>query len=834
MPRLLKRQFKSNDTTPSSLASIGRVELAPITQEMETSYLDYAMSVIVSRALPDVRDGLKPVHRRILYTMHQMGLRSSAKHRKSAAIVGDCLGKYHPHGDTAVYDAMIRMAQPWSMREMLVAGQGNMGSVDGDAPAAMRYTEAKLAPIAEELLTDLDKETVEFAPNYDATQQEPTVLPARLPNLLLNGTVGIAVGMATSIPPHNLGEICDAISYVIDHPDADVNDLLQFVKGPDFPTGGTIFDWSEITRAYATGKGAIVTRAKAEIIEEGKSGMQIIVTEIPYAVNKSSLLEHIAELVQQKKIEGIRDLRDESSKGDVRIVIELKKDAYPKKVLNRLYHSTELQTTFHVNLLAIVDGIQPRILNLKGVLDEYLKHRKVIVRRRTQYDLNHAKDRAHILEGLKIAILHIDEVIATIKKSQDRDEARLNLIKRFKLSEPQTNAILDMRLAQLANLERIKVETELKDKLKLIEELEAILKSDKRILGVIRDEVRALREKYATPRRTEVRVQGVKEFKQEDLIPNVSAIVMVTRDGYIKRVPPDTFKTQGRGGKGVIGLTTKEEDVVDHLFATMTHADVLFFTTRGRVFQLKAYDIPEASRTAKGQALVNFLNLSPAEKVSGILPISDLGREEKYLVMGTRQGVIKKVDVASFANVRKSGLIAIKLRGDDLLEYVKPSTGSDEILLVSRQGQAIRFKEKDVRAMGRVASGVRGMKLAKKDDIIVGMDVIGKGCQSDSCEVLVIMDRGFGKRTKLNQYRIQGRGGSGIKTAEVTAKTGPVVTAFVFNVKAPPEDLIVVSAKGQVIRLPYKQISITGRATQGVHVMRFKEEGDEVTSVTYV
>ncbi|MBI4433450.1 DNA gyrase subunit A [Candidatus Uhrbacteria bacterium] len=834
MAKLIKRTTVNSGprADQGSVNAIGKVEPVPITREMETSYLDYAMSVIVSRALPDVRDGLKPVHRRILYAMWQMGLRSNAKFRKSAAIVGDVLGKYHPHGDTAVYDALVRMAQDFSMRDTLVAGQGNFGSMDGDAAAAMRYTESKLSALAEELLRDIEKETVPFIPNYDSTHEEPTVLPALVPNLLVNGTVGIAVGMATSIPPHNLGEICDALIHTIDHPNASVEDLLQFVKGPDFPTGGTIFDQSEITQAYATGRGSIVTRAKAEIVEEGR-GTQIIVTEIPYAVNKATLLETIAHLVQEKKIEGIRDLRDESSKGEVRIVIDLKKDAYPKKVLNRLYHSTELQKTFHVNMLAIVDGIQPRILSLKGVFEEFLKHRREVIRRRTQYDLTRAKERAHILEGLQIAILHIDDIIATIKKSQDRDEARVNLIRKFHLTEPQTNAILDMRLSQLASLERIKVETELKDKLALIKELEAILKSDARIAGVIKEETRELREKFGSPRRTEVRLQGVKEFKQEDLIPNVPAIVMVTRDGYLKRVPPDTFKTQGRGGKGVIGLTTKEADVVDYLFATMTHADVLFFTTRGRCFQLKAYDIPDASRTAKGQALVNFLNLSPAEKMSAILPLSDLGKEEKYLVMATRQGVVKKVDIASFANVRRSGLIAIKLRGDDLLEYVKPSTGHDEVLLVSRQGQAILFKEKDVRPMGRVSAGVRGMKLTRANDAVVGMDVVGKSAAENS-EVLVIMDRGYGKRTGLGQYRTQGRGGSGIKTAEVTDKTGSVTTAFVMNRKAPPEDLIVVSAKGQVIRLPYKQVSVLGRATQGVRVMRFKEEDDEVASVTYV
>lgn len=806
----------------------------PLVEEMERSYLDYAMSVIVSRALPDVRDGLKPVHRRILYSMWESGLRPNARFRKCAAVVGEVLKSYHPHGDSAVYDAMVRLAQPWNMREMLVHGQGNFGSMDGDAAAAYRYTESKLAPISEELLRDIEKETVEFIPNFDGTTKEPTVLPALLPNLLINGTVGIAVGMATSIPPHNLGEVCDAATHLIDHPDATVDDLLKFVQGPDFPTGATIFDAQEIRQAYATGKGSIVARADAEIMDDAK-GTRIVVTSIPYAVNKASLLEKIAELVQDKKVEGIRDLRDESSRGDVRIVIDLKKDAYPKKVLNKLYHATQLQDTFHVNMLAIVDGIQPRVLNLKGILEEYVKHRRIVVRRRTQFDLTRAKERAHILEGLKLAILKIDAVIETIKKSKDRDAARTNLIAKFKLTEPQANAILDMRLAQLANLERLKVEQELTEKQALMKELEAILKSEQRMLGVIKEEVRAHRAKYATPRRTQVRVQGLKDFKAEDLIPNVPAIVMVTRGGYIKRVPPDTFKTQGRGGKGVIGLTSKkEEDFVEHLFATTTHADVLFFTTRGRVFQLKAYDIPEGSRTSKGQSIVNFLNLSPAEGVSAILPLSDLSQEERYLTMVTSHAAIKKVELEAFRNVRRGGLIAIKLRGDDLLKYVKPSTGKDEVILISHEGQSIRFKEKDVRPMGRVAAGVRGMKLSRSGDAVVGMDVIGRGCHPDTCEVLIIMENGFGKRTKLAQYRTQGRGGSGIKTAELTAKTGKIVTGYVMNTKAPPEDLIVMSKKGQVIRIPFAEVRVTGRAAQGVRVMRFKEDGDAVASVTYV
>jgi DNA gyrase subunit A len=824
---------KKRPSKPSEAPVIGRVEPLSLRTEMETSYLDYAMSVIVSRALPDVRDGLKPVHRRILYAMWQMGLKPNAKLRKSAAIVGEVLGKYHPHGDSAVYDTLVRLAQDFAQREILVTGQGNFGSMDGDSAAAMRYTEAKLAPIAEELLRDLEKDTVDFIPNYDATTTEPSVLPATLPNLLLNGTVGIAVGMATSIPPHNLGEVIDAIVHLSEHPDATVEDLLQFVQGPDFPTGATIFDKKAISAAYMTGKGSIVARAKAEIIEDAK-GHTIIVTEIPYAVNKSTLIEKIAALVTQKKILGIRDLRDESSKEGVRIVIELKRDAYPRKVLNRLYHSTALQTSFHMNMLALVDGIQPRVLNLKSILEAYLAHRIEVVRRRTEFELRRAKERAHILEGLKLAILKIDQIIATIKQSKDREVARKNLRAKFKLTEVQANAILDMRLAQLANLERLRVETELKEKLALVKDLEALLKSKTRILKVIIDEVRAVRDAYATPRRTEVRISGVKDFTTEDLIPNVPAIVIVTRDGYIKRLAPDTFKTQGRGGKGVIGLTAKEEDVVEHLFATSTHADVLFFTNRGRVFQLKAYDIPEASRTSKGHSLANFLNLSPAERVSAILPMSDLEKREKYLVMVTTRGVVKKVDLESFSNVRRSGLIAIKLRGDDLLEYVRPSTGKDEIMLVSSGGQAIRFKEKDVRGMGRVASGVRGMKLTKEGDVIVGMGVISQEAKPIDSELFVITEKGFGKRTPLKHYRMQGRGGSGIKTADVTKKTGAIMAAFVLNAKAPPEDLIVMSRAGQVIRLPYKSVSKLGRATQGVRVMRFKKDDDSVATVTYV
>ncbi|MCX6785633.1 MAG: DNA gyrase subunit A [Candidatus Komeilibacteria bacterium] len=813
--------------------NVGRLEAQPIVDEMKVCYLDYAMSVIVARALPDVRDGLKPVHRRILYAMWTIGLKAGAKFRKSATVVGEVLGKYHPHGDVAVYDSMVRMAQDFAMRYPLVNGQGNFGSMDGDSAAAMRYTEAKLTHVAEELLFDLEKETVQFIPNYDGSQIEPLVLPAKLPNLLLNGSVGIAVGMATNIPPHNLSELVDGINHLIDHPGATVEDLMQFIKGPDFPTGGTIYDISEIKAAYATGKGAIVMRANAEIVEGKGGAFNIIVSQIPYQVNKSALVEKIAELVKDKKIDGIRDLRDESDRDGVRVVIELKKDAYPKKVLNALYKHTQLQETFHVNLLALVDGIQPKVLTLKMVLEEYLKHRREVITKRTLYDLNKAKDRAHILEGLVMALEDIDKIIETIKKSKDKDEAKINLIKRFKLSERQAAAILEMRLAQLANLERLRVEEELKEKRKLIKELSAILNDPKKILDIIKAEITELKTKYGDERKTKIIKSAVGQFTTEDLIPNESTVVMVTADGYIKRLPPDTFKVQSRGGKGVIGQTTKEEDVVEHLFSTTTHADLMFFTSRGRLFQTKAYEIPAATRTAKGQAIVNFLQLSPEEKVTAVLSNEDM-TAFKYLVMVTIQGVIKKVGIDKFANVRRSGLIAIKLKGDDQLKWVKPSTGKDNIILVTAQGQAIRFKEENIREMGRGAAGVRGIKIKKSGDEVVGMDILDQGRAGADEQLLVVLANGFGKRTNLKEYKIQGRGGSGIKTASVTAKTGALVSAFIVNAKRANEDLIIMAEKGQVIRLPLKSVSVIGRATQGVRLMRFKEEGDQVASVTFV
>ena len=820
------------EIVPAHLVNAGNIENRDIVDEVRQSFLDYAMSVIVDRALPDVRDGMKPVHRRILYSMWQNGLRSTAKFKKCAAVVGDVLAKYHPHGDSAVYESMVRMAQDFSMRYPVVRGQGNFGSIDGDNAAAYRYTESKMQAIAEEMLLDIEKDTVDMRPNFDGSVKEPVVLPAKLPYLILNGTLGIAVGMATNIPPHNLGEICDAIGALIDDPDVTVEDLMQHVKGPDFPTGGIVYDINEIKAAYATGKGGIVMRAKTDIVEDKVGQFRIIVTEIPYAVNKSTLIERIAELVNEKKIEGIKDLRDESNKEGIRIVIELKKDAYPKKVLNQLFKMSQLQETFHVNMLALVDGIHPRVLTLKTILEEYVKHRQSVVKRRAEYELVKAKDRAHILEGLRIALLHIDEIITTIKKSKDKDEAKENLIKKYRLTEPQTVAILEMRLQQLANLERLRVEQEYDEKMKLIEELESFLASQKKMLALVKKELMEIRERFGDERRTQVVKSAVGEFSVEDLIPNESTVVMLTSDGYIKRLPPDTFRTQARGGKGVAGVTTKEEDQVEHLFATNTHADILFFTSRGRVFQLKAFDIPQGSRTSKGQAVVNFLQLAPGEKVATILAMTDL-QDGKYLVMVTNQGTIKKTSLEEFANVRRSGLIAINLKDGDDLKWVKPSSGTDEIVLVSRGGQSIRFDEADVRPMGRTAAGVRGILLKNRDEV-VGMDVIvPKLAEKGQLELFTIAENGLGKRTSVKEYKVQGRGGSGIRTMHVSEKTGGVVGAYVSSVDD-TRDLILISKNGIVIRVPFKSVPSLGRDTQGVRVMRFKEAGDTLSSVTFV
>ena len=787
------------------------------------------MSVIVSRALPDVRDGLKPVHRRVLYAMQGLGLRANAKFRKSATVVGEVLGKYHPHGDVAVYDSLTRLAQDFSMRYPLVLGQGNFGSLDGDSPAAMRYTECKLTKIAEEMLRDLEKDTVKWMDNYDATRQEPLVLPAYVPNLLLNGTLGIAVGMATNIPPHNLREIVDASIKLIDNPDASHADLMEIVKGPDFPTGGVIYNWQAIKEAYATGRGGIVIRGRTEIEEVKDGQFRIVITQIPFQVNKATLLQEFADLVTDKKIEGIRDIRDESDKDGVRIVIDLKKDALSNKILNQLYSHSQLQSTFHLNMLALVDGIEPRVLNIKSVLEYYIKHRQEVIRKRTEFDLQKAKDRAHILEGLSRALDHIDAVIATIKKSETKEVAHANLVKKFKLSELQAAAILEMRLSTLAGLERKKIEDELKEKRALITELEGILRSPKKILGLIRSELLEIKDKYGDERRTEMVKAPLGEFKPEDLIPEENTIVAITKTGYVKRVPPDTYRTQSRGGKGVIGMTTKDEDAVELLITASTHDEVLFFTNRGRVFQTKVYELPQATRTSKGQALVNFLQLQSGEIATAVLSRSKK-HGAKYLIMATKNGLIKKTPTQELEKVRRSGLIALNLKDGDALEWVKPTSGDDEILLATTSGQAIRFSEHDARPMGRAAAGVRGIRLRAKDSVI-SLEVIDRK-RAPTLELFVLSENGLGKRTELKYYKTQHRGGSGIKTMKVTPKTGPIVSTHIID-RDSEQDLVVITEKGQTLRTQMKKISSMGRATQGVRVMKL-DAGDKLASSSLV
>ena len=827
------------------MAEVGYLKQREISKEMEESYLDYAMSVIVQRALPDVRDGLKPVHRRILYAMHELGLTRLAKFRKSALVVGEVLGKYHPHGDISVYDALARMAQSFSLRYPLINGQGNFGSLDGDSPAAMRYTEARLTAIAEEILKDIDKDTVDFIDNYDATRQEPKVMPGAAPQLLLNGTVGIAVGMATNIPPHNLTETIDAASYLVKHPKASVEDLLEFIKGPDFPTGGIIYSKKDIAAAYATGRGPIITRGKAEIVEDKKDRMSIIITEIPFQVNKSLLLEKIAELVTEKRIEGIRDLRDESDKDGMRIVVELKNDAAPQKILNNLYKHTDLQRTYHLNMLALVDGIQPQVLSLKSVLEYYLKHREEVVVRRTKYDLAKAEERAHILEGLKKALDSIDEVIKVIKKSQDRGEALKNLITKFKLSEIQANAILEMKLATLANLERKRIEDELLEKKKLIKELNIILKSREKVLEIISKELQDLKDKHGDLRRTKVVASALGEFNEEDLVPLEEAVIVLTESGYVKRMNPTIVRAQHRGGKGMTGMGTREEDAVTHFVSCETHDNALFFTNIGRVFQTKAWEIPEATRQSRGKAIVNFLALGPDEKVSAILTYSEKqlsakkgrdlasgGKEknaEKFLVMATKNGLVKKTPIADFVSVRKSGLISIRLKKGDALKWVKGSSGEDQIIFVTMLGQAIRFSEKDARPLGRATAGMHGIRLHQGDEV-ASMDVItAEAAKDQSTKFLVVMENGFGKKTFIKFYKKQNRGGSGVKTAKVTAKTGKIVSAFIINPDI--KEMIAISKKGVVIRTDLESISTVSRVTQGVRIMRV-EPGDKVVSVT--
>lgn len=818
------------EATEQPNTNVGVLKQRFLEHEMQESYLDYAMSVIVMRALPDVRDGLKPVHRRILYAMQTMGLRHTAKTTKSAKVVGEVLGKYHPHGDSAVYDSMVHMAQDFAMRYPLVIGQGNFGSMDGDNAAAMRYTEAKMSAYAEALLEDLDKETVDFRDNYDATEKEPIVMPGKVPNLLLNGTLGIAVGMATDMPPHNLNEVADAITAVIDNEDIAIDELTDIIQGPDFPTGGMIFDRAAIKNAYATGKGGVVMRGRTEIEETKTGAMRILITEIPYRVNKATLLEKIADLVRDKKLEGIRDVRDESDKDGVRIVIDLKKEALANKILNQLYSYTQLQDTFHMNMLALVDGLEPQVLNLKTILEKFIEHRQIVVRRRTEYELRKAKERAHILEGLKIALDNIDAVITTIRKSADRTEAHANLIKKFKLTDIQASAILDMRLQTLAGLERKKIEDELKEKLKLIAELEGILQSKKKILGIIKQEVLEMKDKFGDERRTNVVPTPIGSFNAEDLIPENNVILSITKSGYIKRQTPDTYRQQSRGGKGVIGQTLKEEDVVENVISATTHDDILFFTNKGRVFVTKAYELPESSRTSKGQALVNFLQLGSGEFATAVLPLSKKV-EVKYLVMATRNGLVKKVARDEFAKVRRSGMIAIGLKPDDELRWVNASSGADEIMLSTEDGQAIRFKETDVRAMGRSAAGVTGVRL-RKGDHVISMDIITKEMVSEK-EVLVITEHGLGKKTPLKDYKIQKRAGSGIKTVKITPKTGKIVSMCILGAEDETKDLLAISKQGQAIRMPISDISTLGRATQGVRVMRL-DDGDTVASVTVV
>jgi DNA gyrase subunit A len=811
------------DEEENDLNKIGKIESRDINDEMQESYLDYAMSVIVARALPDVRDGMKPVHRRILYAMDKLGVRSTARYKKSANIVGEVLGKYHPHGDTAVYETMVRMAQEWTFRYMLVDGQGNFGSMDGDSAAAYRYTEAKMTKVSEEMLADIDRGTVDFVPNYDGSLKEPQVLPAKLPNLLLNGQIGIAVGMATAIPPHNLGELVDAIGELIDNPDTAIEDLIQHIKGPDFPTGGIIYNADDIKTAYATGRGKIVIRAKAEI-EEKKRGFRIVVTEVPYQVNKAAMIEKIANLVKEKKIAGISDLRDESDRKGVRVVVELKKDAHPNKILNQLFKMTQMQHAFHVNMIALVDGIQPRVLTLKNILEEFIKHRFQVVTRRTEFELAKAKARAHILEGLLIALKRIDAVIETIKKSKDKEVAKVNLMKKFKLTEIQAQAILDMRLQTLAGLERQKIKDEYDALQKLIKELEDLLAHPKKIYGVIKGELAEMKEKYGDERRTKVVKTGIGEFSDKDLIPNDEVIVTMTKGNYIKRIPVSTYRVQHRGGKGVVGMKTKEEDLVTHMVFTQNHDNILFFTNKGRVFQTLVYELPEASRIAKGHPIVNVLQLAPEEVVTAIINVSGK-KESKYLMMVTKKGTIKKTPLDSFLNIRKTGIIAIGLDKSDELKWVKMTDGDSDIIMATKNSLAIRFNEKDVRPMGRAARGVRGIKL-KGDDEVVGMDPIIAGG-----ELLVVMENGYGKRTKLGQFTPHRRGGMGIKAGVVTKKWGRTVDVRV--IASDEDDLVVVSRKGVIIRTPLVKISKIGRATQGVRIMRIDAD-DRVASVACI
>ncbi|CAN5798985.1 DNA gyrase subunit A [soil metagenome] len=802
----------------------GNVRIASIESEMRRSYLDYAMSVIVQRALPDARDGFKPVHRRVLYAMHQMGMRSNTRYKKSAGIVGEVIKNWHPHSDTAAYDTLVRMAQNFSLRYPLIDGQGNFGSVDGDRPAAMRYTEARMSAIADELLADIDKETVDEYPNYDASLMQPTVLPARLPNLLINGSSGIAVGMATNIPPHNLVEVCDAIRMVLDDPETTVDQLIEVIPGPDFPTGGTIVGREGIQAAYATGRGRVVIRAKAFVEEQDRGNrFQIVVTELPYQVNKSLLQERIAEQVRDGKLDGISNIRDESDRTGMRLVIELKRDAQPRKVLFNLYKHSALQQTFGINMLALVErGTQPRVLPLKRLLQEYVDHRQEVITRRTEYDLERARRRAHVLEGLKIALDNIEAVIAAIRRSRTTDSARRNLRSEFDLSEIQANAILDMRLARLAALERQKIEDEYQEVLKNIAYFEGLLADPLQIRGLIREDLTELQEKYGDPRRTNI-IEGTGTMTEEDLIPEVDVLVTVTTKGYVKRLPQDTYRTQLRGGRGVTGLTMRDEDVPLHMISANTHDYLLVFTNRGRVYQIKVHELPDAGRTAKGIPIVNVISMQPDETVTTLLKVRDYS-EAQYLFFTTRLGRVKRVTLDQFRTVRANGLIAINLDAADELAWVRMTGGEDQVVLVSTDGQAIRFDENDVRAMGRPAAGVNGIRLGANDKVIA-FDVI-----EPERDLLVVASKGLGKRTSLDQYRSQGRGGKGIQTMRVNERTGKIIAAAMVS---PEDGVVLMNNKGITIKFAANTIRLIGRTTQGVTLMRLGA-GEEVVSMTVI
>lgn len=791
-----------------------------IEEEVKRSFLDYSMSVIMSRALPDVRDGLKPVQRRILYALHEQGMTPDKPHRKSANLVGEVLGKYHPHGDLAVYDAMVRMAQDFSFRYPLVDGHGNFGSIDGDSPAAMRYTEVRMAPIAAEMLVDIDKETVDFRPNYDDTREEPSVLPSRVPNLLINGASGIAVGMATNIPPHNLGEVVEGLVYLLDNPEADVYELMDFILAPDFPTGGIIMGLRGVREAYATGRGSIKVRAKASIEEIKGNRYQIVISEIPYMVNKARLIERIAELVRDRKIDGISDLRDESDRTGIRVVVELRRDVSPQVVLNQLLKHTQLQDTFGVTMLALVDGV-PRTLNLKEMLSLYLDHRKEIITRRTRYDLGVARKRLHIVEGLRIALNHLDEVIALIRAAADDHEAREGLMNRFLLSEEQANAILEMRLRRLTGLEREKLEEEFLSLLEQIRDLEDILNRPERVIGIIREELLEVKSKYQDKRRTQISEdEGEDDLDTESLIQEESIVVTLTNRGYIKRMPLSTYRSQKRGGKGLIATTTRAEDFATDIFVTTNLAPILFFTNLGRVYSMKAYKIPEASRQARGVPAVNFLALGPGEKVTTIISV-DKFSDDRHLMMVTSHGIVKKVALSEFSSIRRSGIIAINLKEGDELVGVKKVEPGDKLVLVTSNGLAIVFSESEVRAMGRTATGVKGITLSE------GARVVDVDKYREGADLIIATERGYGKRTPLNQFRIQKRGGKGLKAMIITEKNGPVIGA---KVVMPEEELIILTVNGIVIRLQTADISRQNRYARGVMLMRV-EENDRIASI---